>query len=95
MNGGHRLPRRVAIDRLDLDLRGIDPALAEAAVRLLGPALQTAFARRGGALHGMAAARVDAGRVAPASEPQALAERLAQRIAHASTAPLATNKHEA
>lgn len=87
-------PHRVAIDRLHLDLRGIDPALAEAAVRLLGPALQAAFSRRTGgvALHG--AAHVDAGRIAPASEPQALADRLAQRIAHATAAPIA-KKNEA
>ena len=33
------------IDRLSLDLRGIDPATAEAAVRLLGPALQAQMAQ--------------------------------------------------
>lgn len=34
------MKRSVHIDRLDLDLRGIDPVLAEAATRLLGPALE-------------------------------------------------------
>ena len=71
--------RRISIDRLDLDLRGIDPALAEAAVRLLGPSLQEQLAQRHGAI--TSAARIDAGHVAPASEPRALADRLAQRIA--------------
>ena len=71
--------RRISIDRLDLDLRGIDPAIAEAAVRLLGPALQEQFAQRQGPIN--TAARIDAGRIAPVSEPLALATRLAQRIA--------------
>lgn len=72
--------QRIRIDRLDLDLRGIDPALAEAAVRLLGPALQAQMAQPRGAA--VARDRVDAGAVAPAAEPQALATRLAARIAH-------------
>ena len=42
-------PQRISIDRLDLDLRGIDPALAEAAVKLFGPALEARLA--GGARH--------------------------------------------
>jgi hypothetical protein len=70
--------RRISIDRLDLDLRGIDPAVAEAAVRRLGPALQEQFAERHGAIN--SAARIDAGGIAPVSEPRALANRLAQRI---------------
>jgi len=73
------MKRRISIDRLDLDLRGIDPAVAEAAVRLLGPALQEALGRRHGPVRN--ASRLDAGRVAPASEPRALAASLAQRIA--------------
>jgi hypothetical protein len=71
--------RRIVIDRLDLDLRGIDPATAEAAVRLLGPALQEQFARRPARMSD--AARIDAGCIAAVSGPQALADRLAQRIA--------------
>ena len=71
--------RTIHIDRLDLDLRGIDPGVADAAVRLLGPALQAALAR--GADRATPAAHIDAGRIAPVSEPQALAERLSQRIA--------------
>lgn len=74
--------RRISIDRLDLDLRGIDPAVAEAAVRQLGPALQEQFAQaRRDTSPINAAARIDAGAIAPVSEPRALANRLAQRIA--------------
>lgn len=94
------------IDRLSLDLRGIDPALAEAAVRLLGPALQAQMAQlidpehaasRGPASRwsiaqqlqpdGTAREHIDAGRVAAVSQPQALADRLAQRIAQSLTPP--------
>lgn len=75
---------RVHIDRLELDLRGIDPQIAEAAVRLFGPALQAELARgiehRSIGQHG-SAARIDAGRIAPESEAGALAARLAQRVA--------------
>lgn len=81
---------RIRIDRLDLDLRGIDPQLAEAAVRLLGPALQAELARgieRGAVVAHGSAAHVDAGHVAPASEPGALAARLAQRVAGALQQP--------
>jgi hypothetical protein len=78
---GGRMNRSMRIDRLDLDLRGIDPQVAEAAVRLFGSALQAelerGIERRGNA------ARVDAGRVAPESEADALAARLAQRVAGA------------
>ena len=88
------------INRLSLDLRGIDPATAEAAVRLLGPALQAQLARlthpaqpdsngqsspRSATqrLQSNAAARdhIDAGRIAAVNEPQALAQRLAERVA--------------
>jgi hypothetical protein len=72
--------RRISIDRLDLDLRGVDPDVAQAAVRLLGPALREQFAARQGPIS--AAASIDAGHIAPASEPHALANRIAQRIAH-------------
>ncbi len=69
---------RIVIDRLELDLRGIDPAVAEAAVRLLGPALQVQFMRATGTI--ASAPRIDGGHVAPSGEPQALANRLAERI---------------
>lgn len=79
------------IDRLSLDLRGVDPATAEAAVRLLGPALQAHIARTAAQtaarsdapqLPRNSAARdhIDAGRVAACSDPQALADRLAERV---------------
>jgi hypothetical protein len=71
--------RLISIDRLDLDLRGIDPAVAEAAVRLLGPALQEQLAQRHGPIN--AAAEIDAGVIAPSREPGALASGLARRIA--------------
>jgi hypothetical protein len=73
------MKRRSAIDRLDLDLRGIDPAVAEAAVRRLGPALREQLARPGGSI--VPAARVDGGTVAPAADARSLANGLAQRIA--------------
>jgi hypothetical protein len=61
------MKQRVHIDRLDLDLRGIDPVLAAAAVRLLGPALE---ARLSGA------AAVHRG-----ADAHALAHHLAERVA--------------
>jgi hypothetical protein len=73
------MSRRIVIDRLELDLRGVDPDIAEAAVRLLGPALQQQFAQAAGRIADATA--IDAGRIAPPSEPQALAHSLAQRIA--------------
>jgi hypothetical protein len=43
-----RMPvRRVTIDRLDLDLRGIEPRAAETAARALGPAIERALGSRG------------------------------------------------
>ena len=72
--------RHIHIDSLDLDLRGIDPATAEAAVRLLRPALQAALASQP-ATRTASAERIDAGRVAATSEPQGLAASLASRIA--------------
>ena len=70
--------RRVSIERLELDLRGVDPVVAEAAVRLLGPALREQLAHRDGPV--TAAARLDGGHVAPVSEPRALANRLARCV---------------
>jgi hypothetical protein len=69
---------RIDIDRLELDLRGIDPAVAEAAVRLLGPALQAALAA--GATGAASSAHIDAGRIVPPADAGGLAQQLAQRI---------------
>jgi len=75
-------PQRISIERIDLDLRGIDPALAETAARLLGAALRAQFAQwRSGVAP---AQRIDAGSVAAAPDAATLAARLAQRIAAAS-----------
>ena len=73
--------RRVRIDRLELDLRGIAPATAEAAARALGPALAKALAPQHA--HLAPADRIDAGRIASPAAPGAhdLAAGIAQRIA--------------
>jgi hypothetical protein len=77
MNG----PRRVHIDRLELDLRGISAETAEATARALGPALAQALARHGPGI--ASAGRVDAGRITSPASPQAqqLAAAIAQRVA--------------
>jgi hypothetical protein len=70
------------IDRLELDLRGIDPATAQAAARALGPALAQALASvRLGAT--ASAPQLDAGRLQSSATPphQQLAAQMAQRIA--------------
>lgn len=73
--------KRIVIDHLELDLRGIAPATAQAAARLLGPALAQALAQHG--TDAQPARRLDAGRidVGAAAAPQALAARIAQHIA--------------
>ena len=38
--------KRFHIDRIDLDMRGVSPAAARAAVRQLGPAIREQMARR-------------------------------------------------
>jgi hypothetical protein len=72
---------RLHIERLELDLRGLDPATAQAAVRALGPALAQALA--GASPPAESRARLDAGSLAapaaPASGP--LATSMARRIA--------------
>jgi hypothetical protein len=75
--------RRLRIDRLDLDLRGIAPPTAEAAARALGPALAKALASGGPAI--ASTGRLDAGRIKSLATPdaQTLAAGIAQRIAHA------------
>ncbi len=73
--------RRLAIERLELDLRGVAPELAESAVRLLGPALQRALSAQAERTTGLAGQpRIDAGRI---DIPSGLAAQgLADRIAH-------------
>lgn len=73
--------RRLHIDALELDLRGIAPATAEAAVRALGSALAQALARQHAPL--APTERIDAGRIASPASPSAheLATSIAQRIA--------------
>lgn len=83
---------RIVIDRLDLDLRGIDPATAQAAARLLGPALSRALQQRDFTTR--STERLDAGRIdTPASpQPAALATRIARQIARQTSTPRATGK---
>jgi len=73
--------RRLHIDALELDLRGISPATAEALAQLLGPALAQALAQPHAPL--APAERLDAGRLASPASPSAheLAAGIAQRIA--------------
>jgi len=74
--------RRLRIDRLELDLRGIAPATAQAAALALGPALAQALAARQ-QVPAAAAERLDAGRLASPASPAApaLAAGIAQRLA--------------
>jgi hypothetical protein len=74
--------KRLVIDRLDLDLRGVSPASAETVARLLGPALARAMRNR--KIDASPAQRIDAGHLglATAAEPGVLAIHIAQRIAH-------------
>jgi len=73
--------RRLHIKRVDLDLRGVAPSAAEAAARLLGPALARALAGR--RINETSAERIDGGRInlAGAADAGTLSNRLAQRIA--------------
>lgn len=73
--------RHLRIERLELDLRGIAPATAEAAARALGPALTRALAPQHARI--APADRIDAGRITSAASPGAndLATHIAQRIA--------------
>ncbi len=77
--------RRLHIDRLDLDLHGVSPQTAEAALRQLGPALAQALAGR--TVGGTSTARIDAGRIGldRAADAETLASRLARRIAERSS----------
>jgi hypothetical protein len=73
--------KRLLIDRLELDLRGIPHATAEAAARRIGPALSGALADR--RLTAATTASIDAGAVVFGAAPDAdaLATRIAQQIA--------------
>lgn len=73
--------RRLHIEHLDLDLRGMAPHAAEAAARLLKPALVQALAGR--RIEAISAKRVDVERItlAGAEAPHAVAYQLARRIA--------------
>lgn len=77
--------RRLHIERIELDLSGVDPAVAEAAVQALGPALGPALARAlaAGCLPGAPPRRLDAGSVACPARPApgALAADIAQTLA--------------
>jgi len=81
MTAPSRPGRRVHIDRLELDLRGIAPDTADAAARALGPALARTLASPGGDMS--SAARIDAGRITSPAAPAAtdLAGRIATQIA--------------
>lgn len=78
---------RLHIERLELDLRGIAPTTADAAARMLGPALARALAQlQGGAgapAASVSAVAVDAGRLdaAAGATAPALATQMAGRIA--------------
>lgn len=76
------MSRQLRIDSLHLDLRGIDPEVAEAAARALGPALAEALA--GHPLRPGSHESLDAGTLAGSAAPQAsdLAAAIARQIAH-------------
>ena len=77
--------RRVRIGRVYLDLRGVDPAVAEAAARGLGPALERALEGRQPATR--STARRDGGALVTGSAPdaRALAAAIAGRLANLTT----------
>jgi hypothetical protein len=70
--------RRLTIERLELDMRGVPAATAESAARRLGPALSRALAGR--EMTAVPAARIDAGAIALGAAPDA--NVLAVRVAH-------------
>jgi len=73
------MTRRVRIKRLEIDLRGLDPKVAEAATRQLGPSLERALAQRRGDFE--SARNIDAGGIAPADHSRDVASGLAHQIA--------------
>lgn len=80
-----RRTRRLRIDRLEIDLRGMAPDTAATTASALGAALARELAS--GRPHLVAAERVDAGRVtspaAPGAPPdgRGLADTIARRVA--------------
>lgn len=76
-----RPTRRLHINRVDVDLHGVAPNAAEAAARLLGPALARALAGR--RINETSAERIDGGRINLAGEADAgtVSNQLARRIA--------------
>jgi hypothetical protein len=78
-----RTGRRLRIDRLELDLRGIPPVTAEAAARALGSELARALASQRPAI--APADRIDAGRINSGPSPAAddLAANVARHVARA------------
>ena len=74
--------KKLRVERLDLDLRGVSPGVAEAAVRQLGPALQRALAER--RLNTHSTTKLDAGRIVLGANSDAtvLADGVAERIAN-------------
>ena len=74
-------PRQLRIESLELDLRGLAPELAEAAVRALGPALAQELAGR--RLQPDSQPQLDAGHLTTGASPQAgeLATGIARQIA--------------
>jgi hypothetical protein len=75
------MSRQLRIESLELDLRGVPPEIAEAAVRALGPALAEALAGR--RLQPGSHAHLDAGHLTSGATPQAgeLATGIARQIA--------------
>lgn len=79
--------RRVHVDAIELDLRGVSADTAARAAHLLGPALAQAFGgRRGDGGHDVgdiSAGDIDGGRIelAASAAPETLATLLAQHIA--------------
>ena len=76
--------KTIRIDRIELDLRGVPRETAEAAARLLGPALARALAAQAHGIDRWAQpSAIDAGRVAFDAVPGAgaLADRLSGHIA--------------
>lgn len=65
------------IDSLHLDLQGIDPATAQAAVQLLGPALAQALHN----INGQPREHLDAGTLRSSGNAQQLATAIAQHLA--------------
>jgi hypothetical protein len=73
--------KKLSIERLNLDLRGVSPATARSAAQLLGSALAQALA--GHRLIDRPAASIDAGRtgIETAHDPARLASHIARQIA--------------